>query len=310
MSPLTAAATRTALADNQLNPETPPFVGRRIVHLYLKAKQGKTIPMNVNTAGVRAALRELYGAGFVSALTGGSVDRQDLELLVVSADRASEYGSGFSASNLVSNGVPVTDNDGWTQHGGGTTTFARSTAETLIGPASILIDTDGLAANQGAYLLSPASPASALTKAESHRASCWILDSAGSGAVRLFIEERNAADSSQVGKSNSTNVTPSATWQQATVARTCAAGNRIRVGVETSGTSDRAHFVVGVNVALVRDLLGADLTSDMTAHLVLVFDGVQFVPELLYDALDANLAGTLSTDKDQLSHDVIQLTLS
>lgn len=312
MSPLSAAATRIALADNALNPEDLRTY-RRVVHLSLKAAQGKTIPLNATTASIRAALRDAFGAGFSTVLTASEASaagRGSQELLIVSAARAVEaYGANQSPSNMVANGNPVVDNAGWAQSGTGTTTFARSTAQTLIGPASILIDTDGGATFQGAYLLSPATP---LTKAATYRVSGWCRDSVGAGTVRLFIEERSADDSSQIGKSTSGAITPSTTWQQLTSTRTCAAGSRLRVGWETVAASDRAFHVAGLCVA---DSAGTglgtpDIVSGQTAHFALVFDGIQFIPELLYDALAANLSGTLSTDKDTLSHDNIQLTLS
>src|SRR5687768_16839370 len=98
MTPMSAAATRTALADNALNPETAAYA-RRLVHLYLRVGQGKTVQMAANTASLRIAIREAFGAmlnPFNYKNAPAQANGFDWEGLIASAARIGDYGSSLS----------------------------------------------------------------------------------------------------------------------------------------------------------------------------------------------------------------------
>lgn len=319
--PLTAAATRAALADEALNPDIAAGGGQRSVKLIVRVASGAG---TFGPSDLRTLLRRAFGG--VTSLKHPTAavltSQHSYQLYFLGREAAQRY--GLYRANFVPNNLFLTDTSGWTnkeltgasQVTTGGDTIARSTAQKVLGPASLLVTTNGSAANEGCSMsaVSDALLFSRGLASASVRFGAMVRIDSGTGTVRPFIDEFQSDGTTFVARTTATAVTPTTTWQEVTSTRTCTAGNKIRVGVEKSGTVAESFFVGGVfafEAAAGNTLPGgptAETGGYFDMEFDLVFDGVHFSPEALYDAFDF-VYGTVASSRDQLSHNVFELTL-
>lgn len=322
--PLSAAATRAALADETLNPDIVAANSPQVVHVTLRMGAGITVAPD----GLRTLLRRAFGGATEvrahQSGMGATSPRQGKQILhVLGRDAAAKYGR--ERAQYLPNPYFLTDVSGWTgkeltgasQVSSGGETVARSTAQRVIGPASALVTTNGSAANEGismAAVSDPYLPAGGAASA-SVRFGGFVRSESGTSNVRCFVDEFQADGTTFVARTTGTSTAPSTTWQELTGTRVCTRGNKLRAGIEKVGTVAESFYVAGMhlfdasagntlyNVAIPNEAAGyAELEFD------LVFDGVRFMPEALYDALDFTYP-TISTMRDQLSHGIYTLTI-
>jgi hypothetical protein len=220
-----------------------------------------------------------------------------------------------------SNRIPVatlgeTDISAWVQNAA-TGSVARDTgAGNFVadgGVASAKQTNPGSNANEGLQIdWVPADPK--LIQGQRVRCGLWIKGNAGSEAVRIDVAEGTGGSFTTT---NGSALTLSTAWQFVSTVRTFGATpDTARMVIHQTAQAATAWFVDTPMLAAqslwgnVVNLQPASTSADPNeVALLLKFNGVSFVPAMLYDALDS-IYGTVVSDKDDEARGTYQFSIT